>query len=361
MSGGFRLPALLLALALVGCGGGDDDSVWSPPRGQGGSGGSAATVQPIDLVHNAMVFERRGGYYYASIPGSVAVDGNRLARIDPSGTLQVSPPMGSEPFALAVAADGSAIVVGLDGSGEVVKLSLPGLVEQWRVRLPVDPLHGQLLPERIAVSPVDPDLVAVSMRRVGVSPRHGGVALIRAGVLQPRRTQDHTGSNLITFDRSGAALYGFDNDGSAGLRRIGLLADGLAEELVITANSSFFDARHLDAVAGGVLVERQVYSTPALALLGQAGGNLRGCRAAAAVLLCLGQGSIGIDDGTVAVVDATSFVTGATPSFWTSPDLQQPASELVPGPAGQVALRFGAFLLFEPATSVRLMNSAALP
>jgi DNA-binding beta-propeller fold protein YncE len=320
-------------------------------------------VQQIDLVHNALVFEPRGGYYYASIPGAVAVDGNRLARIDPAGTLQVSPPIGSEPFALAVAADGSAIVVGLDGSGEVIKFSLPGLVEQWRVRLPVDPFYGQLLPENIALSPVDPDLVAISMRRVSVSPRHGGVALIRAGVLQPRRTQDHTGSNLITFDRSGAALYGFDNDGAAGLRRIGLLADGLVEELVVAVNGSFIDARHLDVVAGGVLIERQVYGTPALALLGQAGGNTRGCRAAvaAAALLCLGQGSIGIDDGTVAVVDAASFVTGATPSFRQSPALQESASELVPGPAGQVALRFGAFLLFEPATSIRLMNSAALP
>lgn len=35
-----------------------------------------------------------------------------------------------------MAADGSALYVGLNGSGDVVKLSLPGMAEQWRTRLP---------------------------------------------------------------------------------------------------------------------------------------------------------------------------------------------------------------------------------
>ena len=67
------------------------------------------------------------------MPGS----GNSIATIDAStGAISYSAAVGAEPFALAMAADGSALYVGLNGSGDVVKLSLPGMAEQWRTRLP---------------------------------------------------------------------------------------------------------------------------------------------------------------------------------------------------------------------------------
>ena len=38
------------------------------------------------------------------------------------------------------------------------------------------------------------------------------MVLIRSGVLQPRMTQDHTGSNLIAFDANGQFVYGLNNE-----------------------------------------------------------------------------------------------------------------------------------------------------
>lgn len=118
---------------------------------------------------------------------------------------------GVDPFApgmLALAADGQSLYVALDGSGELLRLALPDMTELSRLRLPAQTFYGQLLAETLAASPTDPGTVAVALARVGVSPTHGGVVLVRNGVLQPRATQEHTGSNLITFGSGGDVLFG---------------------------------------------------------------------------------------------------------------------------------------------------------
>ena len=59
-------------------------------------------------------------------------------------------------------------------------------------------------------------------------------------VMQPKRTQVHTGSNLVAFDSAGATLYGLNTETSEfGLRRIQVLADGLAQQLVVSAATSY--------------------------------------------------------------------------------------------------------------------------
>src|SRR5262249_17252705 len=133
--------------------------------------------------------------YYASVPGSVIGAGNSIATIDPAtGQVTPSAPIGSEPGALALASDGSVLYVGLDGSGEVIRLALPSMTPQGRVRLAVDSSFGSTRAEAISVSPADATVAAVSMAYFGVSPRHAGVALLRDMVMQPKRTQVHTGS-----------------------------------------------------------------------------------------------------------------------------------------------------------------------
>ncbi len=321
-------------------------------------------VLKIALPHNALVYDAARLRYYASVPGSVAGNGNRIASIDAvKGVLSYpAGAVGSEPSALALSADGSALYVALNGSGEVLKLNLPGFTEAWRVRLPSDTYFGQLLTERLAVSPAAGDVVAVSLVRPGVSPRHGGVVLIRGGVLQPRRTQEHTGSNLITFDGDGTFLYGFNNETSEfGLRRIAVLPDGLQEQQVVSAAGNY-GSRTLDWSTQGLVLDRSRYRTPDLALLGQVNVAGSGCRPLAAPnrLVCPGSASFSLGDAKLAVVDAASFVILATPYYerGASSDM---LSDIVPGAAGQVALRFNATYWNSAATAVWLFTSAALP
>lgn len=325
-----------------------------------GAAGDGATVK-VALTHNALVHDPGRNVYWASIPGSVPGNGNRIASISAAGAVTYSAPVGSEPSALALAPDGSALFVGLSGSGEVLKLRLPDLTERWRARLPTVPFYGQLLPEDISVSPADADVVAVSTYRPGISPRHGGVALIRGGVVQPVMTQDHTGSNLITFDASGQYVYGFNNETSEfGLRRLAVLPDGLSQEFVVPALGNF-GTRTLDWDNGRLVLDRWVYGAPALVQLGGVGVLGGGCRPHSVPnrLLCNPMAPYGSYDGQIAVVDSDSFVVLEQPFFQRGP-LGAHLWEIVPGASGQAALRMGDLSVGGPPNSVWLFTSTYL-
>src|SRR6266705_4476030 len=147
-------------------------SGFAPPPSSPPSPGLDGRVIDVALAHNALVYDACRSVYYASVPGSQP-SGNSIATIDPNtGQVSFSPPIGSEPNALAMAADGSVLYVGLDGTGDVVKLALPSMIEQGRTQL----LSGTYA-ETIAVSPTDPTVAAVSMAVANIDPRHAGVAL----------------------------------------------------------------------------------------------------------------------------------------------------------------------------------------
>lgn len=336
----------------------------------GNVGGQALAVpqadglmQQIVLTHNALVYDAARARYYASVPGSVVGRGNSIAIIDATtGTVSYSAAVGSEPSALALSADGSALYVGLNGSGDVLKLSLPDLTEVERTRLPLLSFFGQLFVESIAVSPLDADVVAVSMFRANSSPRHAGVSLIRNGVLQPLMTQDHTGSNLIAFDANGQYVYGYNNETTEfGLRRIAVLGNGLQEERVVTSVGDFGTST-LDWSVRGLVLGRAVYRTPDLALLGQVGAPASGCRAVAATnrLICMGSLPSSSSPGSLAVVDATSFVTLSRPNFQGVATSDR-FIEIVPGRSGQVALRMATANGNLPTNAIWLFTSSALP
>jgi hypothetical protein len=309
---------------------------------QGTVAGQAVVVddvatRSVPLQHNALVFDQRRGVYYASVPGASLGTGNRIATIDPaSGAVTHSLPVGSEPNALAIAADGASIYVGLDGSGEVVRLALPGFAELGRVRLPSTPFYGQFTAETLAASPVAADVFAVALARPGVSPRHGGVALVRAMQLQPRQTQDHTGSNLVVFGADGLSVYGYNNETTEfGLRRLEVLVDGLAERQVVGFGAGFY-TRTLDRQGDRLLVNNRVARAPGLEQDGQLGFG-SGCRFAdSGRILCL-ENSLSttrrllVADGGYALVDALALPANPAIDF----------GSLVPGPAGQVAIRTG--------------------
>jgi hypothetical protein len=69
-----------------------------------------------------------------------------------------------------------------------------------------------LYAEDIAVVPGNPQSIAVSLKRLSVSPRHGGVAIYDNGVRRALMTGDHTGSNSIEYSASPSVLYGYNNE-----------------------------------------------------------------------------------------------------------------------------------------------------
>ncbi len=318
----------------------------STPNGQ---------VLDIGIVHNSLVYDSGRNVYYASVPGSVIGAGNSIAIINPAtGQVTHSAPIGSEPSQLALAADGSVLYVGLDGSNEVLRLALPSMSAQGRVHLIADSFFGRTRAESIAVSPVDSSVAAVAMAWItSVFPHHAGDALLRDMVMQPNRTPVHTGSNLVTFDSTGDKVYGMNAEAEDGLRRLGVLADGLVEELRVTAASTGILPRAVSFAHGQVVQGGTVFDAPALTAVGTV-PNVQDCcpTRSGTGLLCLNGQS-----GHVLVADSTTFAIGASLLFYPSgePDF---ARRLVQGPAGQIGVSY--IPQFSPA-SIRMFTSGQLP
>jgi hypothetical protein len=101
--------------------------------------------------------------------------------------------------------------------------------------LPADTCHRPCVAESLAASPVDANVVALSLASDGLSPRHAAVMLVRELVGMPLRTQGHTGANVIVFSSDGQSPYGLNSEtAESGLRRIEVLADGLLQQQVLS-------------------------------------------------------------------------------------------------------------------------------
>jgi hypothetical protein len=157
-----------------------------------------------------------------------------------TGQVKASLFVGSEPSKLAISRDGKVLYVGLNGGGSVRQINASTLTSVRVWQLPSDTFFGQATAEDIQVSPQDSSLVAVSLSRMQVSPRHAGVALYLNGAKKPQQTQDHTGSNVIQFGMTGDRLYGYCNETSEfGFRTISVSATGLKELSVIPTNGGY--------------------------------------------------------------------------------------------------------------------------
>jgi hypothetical protein len=315
----------------------------------------------VSLVHNALVYDSVRNVYYASVPGSVIGTGNSIATINPAnGQVTYSAPVGSEPKALALAADASVLYVGLDGSGQVLRLALPSMSEQGRATLVSDTFFGQSRAEIIAVSPVDPTVVAVSMAWSAVSPRHAGVALLRDLVMQPSRTQTHTGSNLVVFDSAGTYVYGLNNETTEfGLRRIEVLADGLVQQAVVAAATGF-STRALGFANGLIIAGPALYTAPMLTSAGVISGA-SDCwpERSGTQLLCFAFPDFSTGQARLLLADSGTSVIGASLLFAISEPVNS-RRQMVQGPAGQVAISYA---ISGPGSvsKIRLFSSAQLP
>jgi len=298
----------------------------------------------IEQYHRDVVFDPSRGLYFASVAAGDVEHANRIATIDPStGGVTYSDPVGADPGPLAVSSDGKVLYVGLEASGEILKLALPSMQELARTRLPVDMVYGQYLPEDISLSPDSDDVIAVSMMRAGWSPRHAGVVLLRDMAIQPVRTQDHTGSNHISFGSDGRWLYGYNDETSEfGLRRIEVLADGLVESMVVAADG--FD-RDMTVTDGIIAIGNTFYAADAG--MGRLGSVelASECVKLPSVDKVVCQSTLSYS--SLVIADSLTFTPLETVTYspsWASTTEWQ----LVPGPRGQVLImEYGRIVIFD--------------
>ncbi len=318
-------------------------------------------VTTLALSHNAIVFDTGRGLYYASVPNGSSTNANSIATVNPaSGTVSFSAPLALNPGAMAISSDNSILYV--YANNNLIRLALPGLTETGRVPLPGPGFCGNNSAERIAVSPLDASVVAVSLANAGCSPRHEGVVLYRNLVEQPNRTQGHTGSNEIAFAPNGTELFGLNTETTEwGLRRIAVLPNGLTQTSVVATSGNFgINWRTLDASASQIVLGDAVHSTGNLARQGSLPGQ--SCRLATNRILCIvtpTPGGFALSEQII-VVDPATQLPISTLRFGTN-DFVTWTLRLTPGPAGKVAISDTGFTGSLPFTSLRIFSNALLP
>lgn len=201
------------------------------------AGSAAADIRRVAVATKDLVFDPVSGRLYASAPahpspgGSVSGDG--IAVIEPvTGSIERFMPVGSQPGQLALSDDGRYLYVALDGTAAVQRVDLrSGRADlQFPIEAPpFEPGHdGPLFVEDMQVVPGNPQAVALSRQRRGVSPRFAGVVVYDNGVRRPNISRTHTGSNLLAFSESPALLYGLDTEVTNGfLQRMAIDATGV--------------------------------------------------------------------------------------------------------------------------------------
>ena len=170
-------------------------------------------------------------------------------------------------------------------------------------------------------------------------------------VMQPNRTQGR--SDLLAFDSSGTTLYGLNTiDSEFGLRRIQVLADGLAEQSVVTGVGGYV-TRSLGFTNNRVIAGRALYDAPMLTGAGAITGA-SDCWPQGSVNLLLCFGDV-FGEGRILVANSGTLAVGAS-TLYASSDHNFPPY-LVQGPAGQVAISYPAL----SNSAIRLFSSPELP
>lgn len=189
----------------------------------------------VNLRTNDMVYCEQTNQIYASTPSTAgATFGNRIVRINPeTGTITGSVSVGSEPGRLAIARGGRHMYVGLNGESAVRRFDTVTMTAGLQFGLGVS-ATGPYRAEDIAISPDNPDTIAVSRIRPSPLSGHGGVAILDNGVLRNLTTSENVGSNEIEFGDNPSRLYGYDNATTDfGYRRMTVGSDGVTVDNVL--------------------------------------------------------------------------------------------------------------------------------
>lgn len=193
-------------------------TVRNPSPGGGISASTTVTVRAVPsatvtsgrviaLRARDLVWNPQTGRLYLSVPGGAEVNSNSIVAVDPNtGARAGSVFVGSEPGRLARSDNGQYLYVGLNGANAVRRVEMATLTPGLQWSLPSGQVAGDL-----EVAPGQPNVVAVSRHRPGISPPLDGVTIYDAGVARPNSSPGHTGGARIEFLESASVLYGFNN------------------------------------------------------------------------------------------------------------------------------------------------------
>ena len=168
------------------------------------------SVRVLSIPTSDIVFSPVDQTIYASIPGDVPTIGNSIARIDPStGAITGHSWIGSDPRKLALSADGSVLYAYLAGAFSIGRYDIGSQTTTGKFLIGQDSFYGLFAASDLAVSPDDPNVVAVARQKQGTSPPQHGVAVFSSGSQLPQTGPGHTqGSDNLAFGANGQVLYG---------------------------------------------------------------------------------------------------------------------------------------------------------
>ena len=195
------------------------------PRGaKASSQPFTANIIAVARGSNALAYHQPSGKIYASIPSASDPGGNSVAIVDPmTGLIEKSIWVGSEPNKLALANDGNILYVTLDGARAVRRIDVSTSTAGPQFSAGYTVSDGPLKPVDIALSPTDPNVVAIS-RIDAVTSSSRGVAVFDNGI---QRLNVGGSGAAITFGDTEALLFGnsFNNNN---LQKIAVDANGIA-------------------------------------------------------------------------------------------------------------------------------------
>jgi hypothetical protein len=167
-------------------------------------------VRQLRFTANDLVYGAGTKMLYASVPSSVGAGGNSITPIDPLTGVAESPVfIGSEPKRMALANDGNSLYVFLDGAAAIRRFDIPSRTPGLQFALGKDNFFGIYTLTDMAVSPGEPNVVAVARSYRGVSPPEAGVAIFDNGVQRMVTTPGHTAaSDYLAYSASASTLYG---------------------------------------------------------------------------------------------------------------------------------------------------------
>src|SRR5690349_2709035 len=149
--------------------------------------GTVDSVRRLSLPTNDIVFNATDSRLYASVPSSAGSIGNGIAAIDPyAGTIGAPVWVGSEPSKLALANDGLTLYTYLAGAYSIGRYDTRTQHLTSSFLIGQDPNFGLTGATDLAVSPDDPNIVAVARQPASSLGPEAGVAVFNNGVRLPQ-------------------------------------------------------------------------------------------------------------------------------------------------------------------------------
>ena len=222
-------------------------ATWLTPVARSGAGANNASppqepangslfVRKLLFRANDVVHSSATGLLYASVPSTEGAAGNSVAVIDPAtGSVSATVFIGSEPNRLALSDDGNTLYASLDGAFAIRRFDVPSQTPGAQFAVGGETFGGLYVVNDMAVSPGEPNVVAVARYYRGSSPPEAGVAIFDNGVRRTKTGPGHiAGADYLAYSATPSKLYGGGFYG--GLRTMPIDAQGVGTQTMTSFN-----------------------------------------------------------------------------------------------------------------------------